>query len=102
GAFLQQQFDQPDGRGFADIIRASFESQTQCRQALALERPERAAHLAQKPPALLFVDADYFIEQAEVVSHLARHRSEGLQVFGETRAPISDARIQESPADAGV
>src|SRR5215475_9254713 len=99
---LDERFDQENRRGFADVVGTALEGQPQHTQFLAAQGPKRAANLADEALALFFVDANDFIEQAEIVAALAGHGAEGRQIFRKAGAAVADARVQETGTDASV
>ncbi len=90
------------GGRLADVVGASFKGEAEHGKAFAAEGPKHAANFFQKTAALFFVDADDFIEQAEVVAAFFGHGAKGEQIFWKTGAAIADAGIEKSRADARV
>src|SRR5580692_4232469 len=101
-AFLQQSLHQEKRGRFANVVGAAFEGEAEDAEVLAAQRPQSAAHFAEKAFALVFVDAHDFIEQAEVVTAFAGDGAKRHYIFGETGATVADSGIQEARADAGV
>src|SRR6202043_4278226 len=93
---------QQQRRKLTDIVRPALERQPQHAQPLTAESPEHATHLAQEPVPLLFVNANYFFQQPEVISTFLRDRPERHQVFRKARPPITDPWIHESRPDPRI
>ena len=80
-ALAQQFLHQQQRRRLANIVRATFERQSQHAQPLAAESPEHAPHFAQEAVPLIFIDANYFFQQPEVVSAFLGDCPKRHQVF---------------------
>ncbi len=101
-AFLQQALHDFDRRRFANVIGATFESESEDGEFLPFQRPQRGADFPQKACALLIIDRDDGGEQAEVVTIFTRDVAKGFQVFGKTRAAIANAGVEKAVSNPRV
>ena len=51
---------------------------------------------------MLFVDADHFVQQPEVVAALTGDSAESFQIFGETGTAVADSGTEKAIANARV
>lgn len=101
-AFGEEHVDDGHGGGFADVVGAALEGESEDGEAFAFEGPEGGADFAQEAFALVFVDGADLVEEAEVVTVLGGDGAEGGDIFREATAAVAESGFQEAGADAGV
>jgi hypothetical protein len=102
GLLVDQLPCQRERRREANVVGLRLEGQTQQRDALVLEVPERVFHLLDRGDDRLVVDALHLPKQAEVVPEPSGEAFEGLEILREAVPAPAQPGVEERSSDTWI